>query len=250
MIQFPTGELDLSEPKQAWADVKARLLLPDTRSRAVKIGPSGIGDPCDRCVGETMRLRLPGVPFRSRPPGLKAFRGTGMHMAIEQQLADTAHLMADNDMGERLEQAYDIQEIPGYGMIRGTTDYYRQDLATVIDWKSSDRAKIRKYRMNGVPTVYEYQGDSYGLGISNLGLPVRWVSIIFFPADSNNWDDIWQYVKPFDADNARRAFRRATTIWEQFVLLGRVSELASDDDCWRCNRTNDHVTVELGGWDE
>lgn len=241
-LNISVSGVDDKQPRELWKTLKDYVFAPDSRSQQVKIGPSGIGDPCDKCVADTMSLMLPGKVHTPSPGGLKAFFGTGFHLLMQERVTEFA-------MGQKTrlkilaESQFDIAEIPGYGTIRGTTDCLFD--TTVFDWKTSDRPKIGKYRLKGVPNNYRYQAHMYGLGATLAGHTVEWVSLVFFPRDSNDTRDIWQHVEPFNPEMARRAIARAATIWDDFVLAGRTNELDSDLDCWRCKGFGVPVSITL-----
>ena len=245
-IELSVPGVNDAEPRELWEWLKAQIMAPDSRSRQTKVGPSDIGDACDRCLAYKMALRLPGAQPKRDEGGLKAFFGTGLHRVMEERLQEVA-------MGEKTglkilsESKFDIGEIPGYGIIRGTTDALLY--TSIFDWKTTDRPKLAKYRTKGVPQNYRYQMHMYGLGAHLAGHTVEWCNLIFFPRDSNDWRDIWQYVEPFNPDMARRAMRRAETIWNDWVLTGRMAELASADDCWTCRKTGGHMEITFEGED-
>jgi hypothetical protein len=241
-IQISVQGVDDQRPRELWNQLKEYVFAPDSRSQQVKIGPSGIGDACDKCVAETMALMLPDVQHIPTPGGLKAFFGTGLHLLMEERVQEFA-MSQKTGLKILAESKFDVGEIPGYGMIRGTTDCLYE--TTVFDWKTSDRPKIAKYRLKGVPKNYSYQAQMYGLGASLAGHKVEWCSLVFFPRDSNDVRDIWQYVEPFNPALAHRALARATRIWDEFVTQGRIDELDSDLDCWRCKGFGVPVSITL-----
>lgn len=241
-INIGVAGVDDAYPRQLWAQLKEFAFSPDERSHQTKLGPSDAGDACDKCVAEKMQLRMPGQVHVPSPGGLKAIFGTGLHMWMEGRVQEFS--MAQKTGLKILpESKFDIGEIPGYGIIRGTTDCLFDN--TVFDWKTTDRPKLQKYRLKGVPMNYRYQGHMYGLGAHLAGHLVEWVSLVFFPRDSNDTRDIWQHVEPFNPNMALRALARATKIWEDFVLPGRINELASDVDCWRCKGFGVPVSITL-----
>ena len=206
------------------------FLTPSARSSQRRIGPSGLGNPCDHCLADDMSAVLPGHATEPRPSGLAAIIGTGMHFFLE-------HLFVGQEwddikyQGElsNLECAY----IDNYGTITGTADAYA--MATVVDFKFPGIKKIKHYKQSGVPVDYYYQRQFYGRGIANLGWPVNQVANLFIPRDSNDPRDIWYDIAPFDPSLCDKAEKRANIIWNDYVLEGRSDELGSDDECYTCN---------------
>src|SRR5690606_15572867 len=84
--------------------------------------------------------------------------------------------------------------------------------------------------------TYDCQRQLYGRGKELQGKPIKYVVNLYIPRDGSSFDDIWASYALYDPDLAERALRRATTIWQEYVVTGKIDELGSDDDCFQCTR--------------
>jgi hypothetical protein len=220
------------DPRKLVDMILGAVMAPTARDGQLKIGPSSLGDPCDFCVGREMSRMLPGGSPSTDSGNLATWIGTAIHEKIERT---TVGLQWDRIGWQPEMKRLLCGHVEGYGDVHGTTDGYSEEFATLVDYKGSTKAKIKKYRYSGgIPEVYNYQRHLYGLGVLNAGMPMRWVANIFFPRDAWRWQDVWVDIVPFDPDAGKAAIQRAQTIWDDFVRPGRITELGSDDDCFTC----------------
>lgn len=226
------------------ADIRALINKQSKRDKQVSIGPSEIGNPCDRCLGLRMAHRVPDGP-RPRTvdrAGLKAWVGTGVHYYLKH-LGDK-----DKKFRKVTQREFEIPvcEIKGYGKIVGHCDLIHDDnwSATVVDYKTSDKAKIAHYKTFGVPEQYRAQGHLYGYGVEqnkrSVG-SVQYVGLFFIPRDSNNFDDIWYWEEPYDREVAEAAIRHAERIFKR-VKRGELELLESHPSCYDCSGFSRDVT--------
>ncbi len=207
------------------------IKAPTARDGQITVGPSDIGNPCERCLGLTLAGKLLDGP---RAPSdhfsLKAWTGTAVHKYLE-------HLISkDSWKGARQEYRVTVGKIKKYGVITGSTDLYSKPHATALDFTTADVAAIRQMRRSGVVSEkYRKQVHTYGMGIENEGLPVTEVCIFFIPRDSNSAREIWWFIESYDRDIAVDALRRAEHLWLEFVRKGKVELLQSDPSCYSCN---------------
>lgn len=211
--------------------IVAAIAAPGDRSHQIKIGPSGLGDPCDRCVALQMNHRLHPEQFVPSRGSLPTWIGTAIHFFLENTLVGRQWDAVGTH--RELSNLY-IGTIPGYGKIKGTTDVYSEEFATAVDYKGSKMAKVRSYKFSGIPQTHEYQRQMYGRGIERLGLPIKYVANLYIPRDGFGFDDMWFDIAEYDPDKADRAIARATTIYQDYVVPGRIDELGSDEDCFTC----------------
>lgn len=204
------------------------------------VGPSDLGYRCDFCLG----LKLTRMYPQYRPEGyelrdnfgLKAWMGTGAHHQMEVGLAQVAD---PSEWILVIEGSFPIYELAGYGMIKGHVDVVAAHVSgyvAVVDHKTTDRAKLRSYKLNGVPEEYVFQTDLYGFGVEQqTGSPPLDVGINFIPRDSNNLDDTWQCFAPYNRGVAEMALVRLEEVWTK-VQAGELMKLEQDPDCWDCGR--------------
>lgn len=213
--------------------VIADIAQPDDRSKQVKIGPSGLGDPCDHCVAEQMARQLHPEKYVPDEPNLRALTGTAWHLFLEKRFVGPKW----DAIGHHREmKKLKVGSIEDYGEIVGTADAYSEEYATVLDWKTASKANIQKYKRNGLSQTYEYQRHIYGRGVQNAGLPIKFVGNVFIPPDGYFLSDIWYDVVEYDPTKADRALARASVIFHDYVLTDKIDDLGSDEDCFTCNR--------------
>jgi hypothetical protein len=186
------------------------------RDKQRRVGPSGIGDPCPRCLGRALAGESDESSFSIYP-----WLGTAAHLWLEHNtFAEAKH-----------ELKLFVGTVDGYGDIKGTTDLYLE--GTVGDWKLVGLKKIKEYRLKGAPAKYRYQAQLYARGCELAGLSVDSIAIIFIPRDSMDVNDIYIHEEAYQPEMAEAALKRAGTIYALVQESGWES-LPSDDDCWTC----------------
>jgi hypothetical protein len=184
----------------ALAGILQRHQADQPRSRQRRIGPSQIGEPCDRALA----YRLAGVP-EVRDEGLKwaPLVGTWAHAGIAEALhQENARLGRQRYM---VEQRVTVSEELGIG---GTVDCYDTDTGEIIDWKLTGRTRVDHYRRHGPGEVYRTQVQLYGLGWHNAGQTPRSVRLALLPKWSRSLLDGYEWAEPFDPDVAQAALTR------------------------------------------
>ncbi len=229
------AESEYFEPAALATMIRNRIAAPKGRDLQVEIGPSSVGDPCARCIGDILKAKLPGgrIP-RPQRFSLPPWIGTGVHLLLE-------HVMAGVEgwQGERRLYCGDIKGWngnPDYGEVHGSCDGYHEPSATVVDWKIVGDNTIKKVKAGQTSTTYAYQKQTYARGFDWLGLPVKHVMNVYIPRNGRDERDILFDVDAYDPTMAEEAFDRAAQIWNEYVLTDRVSWLESDPDCFSCNR--------------
>lgn len=202
----------------------AEITKPSERDKQRRVGPSGLGDPCPRCLGRALADESPDQEFSLYP-----WLGTAVHAYLEEKVFP--------DMEHELKLW--VGDVPGYGSIKGTTDMVYIDPETgeitVVDWKIVGLKKIKEYRVKGMKTGYRYQGQLYGNGLRLDGRKPDKVAIVCIPRDSGNVNDIWVYEEAFQEEMAEAALARAGAIYAIVNEHGWDTELLpSDDDCYTC----------------
>lgn len=193
------------------------IMRPKKRDLQTRVGPSGLGNPCPKCLGRALAADDKDINDFSLFPWI----GTAGHEYLEN------HTFSQYEHEMRLY----VGDVPGYGPIHGTTDMYGD--GSVVDWKFVGKKKITEYRLKGVREQYRYQAQLYGNGVFLLGKPVDSVSIVFIPRDSGNVEDIWVHTEEFNPDMAQAALDRAGIVYGIVQEQGWES-LPSDEDCWTC----------------
>lgn len=191
------------------------------RSTQTTIGPSQVGDPCDRAIG----YRLANVPPVS-DEGLKwaPLLGTWTHAGIARALhEENERLGRERYLIER-RIAIDPPLVPS-----GETDVYDMDTDEVIDWKLVSAKSIKEKRRSGSPgRLYRIQAQSYALGWSRAGFDVQSVRVVFLPKSSISIHDAYEWSEPFDPELAEQALARVRRIDRLMKALG----VEADPSAW------------------
>lgn len=172
------------------------------RSQQVAIGPSQLGNPCDR------QLALKSLGYGERGQGLKsdpwtAFIGTSVHAGLESVYQWHNETNPGNWI---IEQRVEIA--PG---ISGTADLFHD--GTVIDHKIAAEATMTKARKGIVSETYRVQLQAYGYGFTRAGYDVANVAIAFWPRGTGAWLGGLEIVSfPYEADVTERALTRWYTL--------------------------------------
>lgn len=198
------------------------------RDNQKRVGPSEIGNPCDKCLGRALMNERPDQDFSLYP-----WIGTAVHYFMEHNtFQDCRH-----------ELKLYVGDVVGYGPIKGTTDMEDIQvlddgtvLITVVDWKIVGIKKIKQYRTSGVPEQYRFQAMTYARGLELEGKEVNKIAIVFIPRDSGNVRDIWVHEEEYQPEMAQVALDRASAIYAWLQEEGNHwRNLEEDYDCYQCN---------------
>ncbi|MFE0472497.1 hypothetical protein ACFW2V_12875 [Streptomyces sp. NPDC058947] len=120
---------------------------PSRRDQQKACGPSDLANTCDVCVAKKIASSF-GMGGRADDGfSLKAWLGTAVHEKLERELP-RIYPHAEVEITVR------IGDIPGLGMVEGHTDVFLPRKRTVVDYKTSDKAKIEKYKKQAGPNAY------------------------------------------------------------------------------------------------
>ena len=208
------------------------------RSQQKRIGPSEVGNPCDRRIG----YKLLGQPERERGDAWKPTVGTAVHEWIERALDDDdARLLAamgwppgvaDDTLTWLTEATVTVGYLADGTAITGSAAAYHRPSRTVIDHKIVGVASLRDKKANGPGQQYRWQVHLYGAGLVMAGTPVEHVAINFLP-QNGNLSDGWWWSEPFDMAIAAQAIVRLRAIEAHVRTTGSVEGLPAVE-AW-CN---------------
>lgn len=218
----------LDYARQFVLDTTRKTIMQESeRDQQRSAGPSDLGDPCDACLAAALRRKTLQPNQKPRDSGfsLKAWFGTAAHEKLEREQILPEEFRA-------LEAKVYIHTIADYGDIYGHIDIQYLLMAIVGDYKTVDMAKLKKIRMEGPPIGHQKQIMMYGLGVEKSGREVKYVALIYIPRDSNNPDDIYVAVAPYQRDVAEASLARAEAIWAR-VQKGD-NNFESHADCYVC----------------
>lgn len=198
------------------------------RDEQKSVGPSEIGDPCGRCLGQALTRKYPELWWDHEPPPTDTF-------SLKAWLGTTAHEKLERDMeypDAQKEIRFTITSLPEYGEITGSCDLYAE--STVLDYKTKDLSKIRTLKLEGRPPTRELvQINLYGHGARQAGHLVEDLCLFYIPRDSNRLDDVFPaFLRPNEAV-VERSLDRLHKVWEM-VRNGRGHELESHAGCYTC----------------
>lgn len=189
-----------------WADRNS------PRSLQTAIGPSEVGDPCDRRVGYKI-AEVPEVNETYDP--WAAIVGTAIHSWMDDAIK--AWMKAHNSTAYKTETPVVLDEF-----VKGRSDLFRID-GTVIDHKGAGPSVMRKVQKVGPPPGYVVQVQCYGYGYEQLGYTVKKVALAFYPRAG--WlRDMYVWTADYDRDVAVRALARLSRIASEIVNLDILKE--------------------------
>jgi hypothetical protein len=193
--------LDSSAAEEWVADLILDHEMNRPRSRQAAIGPSGIGDKCDRKIAMT----LAGVEAVHFSDPLKAWVGTGVHHMLEEAVR-----LKDRETGRFL-----VEHPVTYRGISGNVDLFDRVRGRVIDWKSKELSKIKRLRKSGkMDDGYRVQQMTYGAGLVAAGENVRSVALAYIPTNGD-LRDVYVQEEIFLPEVADAAIDRIDSLREQ-----------------------------------
>lgn len=224
----------------------------DPRSLQTALGPSEIGNACDRCLIHM----LAGTP-QTPPPGVPwlPYIGRAVHEANE--MAIVRHQLAElkagiSDMGEWItEHRVCVGDVNGQP-IYGSADVFHVPTGTVVDFKIVGTTTLRKVRADcsGTSLTYKRQIQCYGKGFAAQGHTVRAVAIWYMPRNGMNLSQGRTYTAPYDEQIAVDALDRATRFAQWVHAFGADQVLAGaaphTHDEFSCGNYSDAAPLAPG----
>ncbi len=190
-----------------WAD------LQNPRAKQVELGPSEIGDPCDRRIG----YRIAGVHGSNTDfDPWAAIMGTAIHSWLDEAVQ---LWMKEHNSGEwATETTLSINDF-----VQGHSDLYWHAHKTVIDWKGAGPDVMKKVQKDGPPDGYQIQTHIYGLGFERAGWPVEKVALVFLPRAG--WlRNMYVWTADYDRELAEAALDRVAQIATQIIDLDILTD--------------------------
>jgi hypothetical protein len=221
-----------------WADRQ------NPRSSQFELGPSEIGDPCDR----RMAYRLAGVEACNFSDPWAAIVGTAMHAWLDE--AFQKWLTAHNSDEYSTETSLSINRF-----VQGHSDVYDRRTKTVIDWKGAGPTVMKKVKANGPSAGYQIQTHIYGYGYEQKGWPVERVALVFLPR-AGRLADMYPWSAPYDRSVAIEALKRPHAVARKMVELDILKDgnahrfqqidATPSDSCGFCPQYNSMKPLEEG----
>lgn len=170
------------------------------RSQQRAIGASEIGHPCQR----RHAYRHAGTPPVNQPDPTRSMVGTAVHLVMA-------------DIFRRLDAGtgrYLVETPVSYRGVPGTVDLYDRATGTLVDWKTTLGAKVKRLMVDGPPAQYVTQVQLYGAALAAAGESVRHVALAYLPVDTTI-RDLWVWRAPADPTLADDAVNRADVFVQQ-----------------------------------
>lgn len=179
------------------------------RSLQKTIGPSEIGNTCDRRIAYRI-AGVPGTNIWSDP--WPAIVGTAIHDWLERAVN---RFQAENQQHDWLTELR-VQPDP---LVQGRSDAFHVPTGTVVDYKTTNADTMRKLRKGEPPSPgYITQINLYGLGHERAGRVVKNVALVYYPRAG--WlDDAFVWHAAYDRDTAERALDRLYRIGYRLLDL-------------------------------
>ncbi len=216
----------------------------DPRSQQTAIGPSELGQTCERKVAMTL---LEVAPINHERDEWTSSVGHAIHTWMEGAFLHANALLLQEGKPARWLTEQTVHIRTG---LAGHCDVYDLWTNTVLDHKFPGVTAIRKYKKAVDPATgrpgwpgqqYQWQAHTYGLGWKKIGFPVKSVAIACYPR-SGLIRDTWLWQEPFREDIAQKALDRmdgllvAMNVAEELGDLGTfLSQLGRDTtNCTWC----------------
>jgi hypothetical protein len=191
------------------------------RTLQTRIGPSELGNPCDRCLAH----KLGGTPDRPEAAWLPQI-GTAVHEWAEMVILRHEFTRAALGMPPRFlpEHKVTVGQIRGQD-ITGHSDVFDTHTGTVIDWKVVGTTTLRQAKAHGPSLGYSRQAQLYGKGWEDAGHQVTTVCIYYLPRNSVSLSDGYAWTAPYDRHDAERTLARANALAARIHIQGLLPVL-------------------------
>ncbi|MBZ6250520.1 hypothetical protein KVH27_19330 [Streptomyces olivaceus] len=184
------------------------------RSMQKAIGPSEVGEPCERQLTYRL-LDWPEVNDNRDP--IAAIIGTGFHMWMAEKF-EARQTLVDGQPRYRIEERVTVRDSPiETARLTGSSDLYDRLARLNWDWKLVGVSSLDKYRRQGPGPKYRVQAHLYGLGQENAGQPPARVVVAFIARHHELKVHVWS--EPYDRSIAEEALARLDRIRDRAQAL-------------------------------
>lgn len=206
-----TGSDDIGQAlAQRVADLIVDAATRAPRSLQKRIGPSEVGDPCERKLSYKL-LDWPEAAPSSDP--IASVLGTSFHAWMEEVFE-----RRNTEGRYKIEERVTVREgFTEAATLSGSSDLYDRITGTVFDWKLVGVSSLDNYRRKGPGDQYRKQAHLYGLGQENAGETPTRVAIVFVARYHELRVHVW--TEPYDRQVALDALARLDRIRQQLMDL-------------------------------
>jgi hypothetical protein len=185
------------------------------RSMQTAIGPSEVGEPCERQLSYKM-LDWP-ISNTEHDP-IAAIIGTGFHMWMADKFEARQSEIAPGVTRYRIEERVTVRDTPDpSATLGGSSDLYDRLTQLNYDWKLVGVSSHDKYRRQGPGEKYRIQAHLYGLGQENAGQRPDRVCVVFVARHHELKVHVWS--EAYDPSVAEAALARLDRIRQQVTDL-------------------------------
>ena len=183
------------------------------RSRQTAIGPSEVGEPCERQLSYKM-LAWPQTNTNRDP--IAAIIGTGFHMWMAEKFEERG--TGANADRYKVEARVTVRDSPiEMARLAGSADLYDRAIAANLDWKLTGVSSLDKYRRQGPGEKYRVQAHLYGMGQRNAGEDIKRVVVVFIARHHELKVHVWS--EAYDEQIALDALARLDRIRDRLMTL-------------------------------
>jgi hypothetical protein len=211
-----------------------------SRSQQRAIGPSEVGEPCERQL--TYKILDWPETNTNRDP-IAAIIGTGFHMWMAEKFEARQVDLGDGKPRYRIEERVTVRD--GYteaAKLAGSSDLYDRLARLNWDWKLTGKSSLEKYRRQGPGEKYRIQAHLYGLGQENAGQPPERVVVAFVARYHELIVHVWS--EPYNRQVALDALARLDSIRDRAMHL----ELDLNPDHWQRIPIPDDPSCKFCPW--
>ncbi|MGW0537844.1 hypothetical protein [Streptomyces sp. NPDC003032] len=190
------------------ADLIVHAAANSPRSLQKRIGPSEVGDPCERRLAYKL---LDWPVARDEGDPIASVIGTGFHTWMEESFTTRQAQLPDGRPRYKVEERVTVRPHAVDALvIAGSSDLYDRATGTVWDWKLVGHTTLDEYRRKGPGPQYRTQAHLYGLGQENAGETPQRVAICFVGRYHELRVHVW--TEPYDRQVALDALARLDSI--------------------------------------
>jgi hypothetical protein len=194
------------------------------RSKQRAIGPSEVGEPCERQL--TYKVLDWPETNTDRDP-IASIIGTGFHLWMAEKFEARQVDLGDGRPRYRIEERVTVRDSPiETARLTGSSDLFDRLARLNWDWKLVGQSSHDKYRRQGPGEKYRIQAHLYGLGQENAGEAPDRVVVAFVARYHQLKVHVWS--EPYDRTVAEAALARLDRIRDRAQVL----ELDLHPDRW------------------
>jgi hypothetical protein len=219
---FPRGPATFDEPsgsmdgeamaiRRELSDMILHAEYNSDRTLQVAIGPSEVGEPCDRRLG----YRIAGIEPVNETDPWPAVVGSSIHTWLDNAVTRYENY---TNMGRYLTETI----VHPDDMVTGHSDLYDAKRRMVIDWKTVSTKNLAKFKEEGPPESYVIQVNLYAMGQIRAGRPVDKVCLVALPRAG--WlSGMYVWVDDYDPEIAQQALDRMYRIGGKLLALDVIA---------------------------